>query len=673
MAGGGPAIFLCAGTSGNARNRKEILMKRNYPHLCSPIAIGNVTFRNRMFSAPMGGTDITNDGCIGPKSTAFYELRAKGGAAAVTVSECMVHPATDGSHAYHLDESILNSLASATYTADAIRRHGVIPSLELSHSGMYSGTYMTDKSRQKGLAQWGPSACTRPDGVPVGELTKEMIADIVRSYGHVAGLAKRAGFEMIMIHGGHGWLINQFFSPYFNHRGDEYGGSRENRCRFAVEVLQSVRAAVGPGFPIEFRMSGSELFEGGYDLAEGCRIAQQIEPYINLLHVSAGTYQRGFGDTHPSMFKEHGCNVYLAAEIKKHVSVPVATIGGLNDPAQMEEIIASGKADVVYMARALLADPQLPNKVMANREGEIVRCLRCFTCMAERAATATRRCTVNPLIGRELEGDTVYPAPEKKKVLVAGGGPGGLYAAYTAARRGHQVILCEKDGELGGILKSEQALPFKREMYELAGTYADLARKAGVEIRLNTTVTPELAEAEAPDALIIAVGSAPLVPPIPGLDGGNVVIVNNYYKEKDKVTDDVVVFGGGLAGCECAIHLGQEGKRVHLVEMRDALAPDANVRHRPLLLKEIERYATVHTGCKGLEVRSDGIVCETKNGARILVPGTSVICALGQRSRTAGVDALRDCAPFVRVIGDAAKVSTITNAVYWGYHAALDI
>ena len=673
MAGGGPAIFLCAGTSGNARNRKEILMKRNDPHLCSPITIGNVTFRNRMFSAPMGGTDITNDGCIGPKSTAFYELRAKGGAAAVTVSECMVHPATDGSHAYHLDESILNSLASATYTADAIRRHGAIPSLELSHSGMYSGTYMTDKSRQKGLAQWGPSACTRPDGVPVGELTKEMIADIVRSYGHVAGLAKRAGFEMIMIHGGHGWLINQFFSPYFNHRGDEYGGSLENRCRFAVEVLQSVRAAVGPGFPIEFRMSGSELFEGGYDLAEGCRIAQQIEPYINLLHVSAGTYQRGFGDTHPSMFKEHGCNVYLAAEIKKHVSVPVATIGSLNDPAQMEEIIASGKADVVYMARALLADPQLPNKVMANREGEIVRCLRCFTCMAERAATATRRCTVNPLIGREPEGDTVYPAPEKKKVLVAGGGPGGLYAAYTAARRGHQVILCEKDGELGGILKSEQALPFKREMYELAGTYADLARKAGVEIRLNTAVTPELAEIEAPDALIIAVGSAPLVPPIPGLDGDNVVIVNNYYKEKDKVTDDVVVFGGGLAGCECAIHLGQEGKRVHLVEMRDTLAPDANVRHRPLLLKEIERYATVHTGCKGLEVHSDGIVCETKDGERILVPGTSVICALGQRSRIADVDALRDCAPFVRVIGDAAKVSTITNAVYWGYHAALDI
>ena len=526
-------------------------MQYQYPHLCAPITIAGVTFRNRMFSAPMGGTDITNDGCIGPKSTAFYELRAKGGAGAVTVSECMVHPATDGSHAYHLDESILNSLAAATYTADAIRRHGAMPSLELSHSGMYSGTYMTDKTKQHGMAQWGPSACTRPDGVEVGELTKEMIADIVKAYGHVAGLAKRAGFEMLMIHGGHGWLINQFFSPYFNKRTDEYGGCLENRCRFAIEVLKAVREAVGPRFPIEFRMSGSELFEGGYDLEEGCRIAQQIEPYIDLLHVSAGTYQRGFGDTHPSMFKEHGC--------------------------------------------------------------------------------------------------------------------------YTAARRGHQVILCEKDAELGGILKSEQALPFKQEMYQLAGTYANLARKAGVEIRLNTAVTPELVAAEAPDALIIAVGSAPLVPPIPGLKGDNVVVVNNYYKEKDKVTDDVVVFGGGLAGCECAIHLGQEGKRVHLVEMRDVLAPDANVRHRPLLLKEIEKYVTVHTGCKGLEVRPDGILCETKDGEQVLVPGTSVICALGQRSRTADVEALRGTAPFVRIIGDAAKVSTITNAVYWGYHAALDI
>ncbi len=342
----------------------------------------------------------------------------------------------------------------------------------------------------------------------------------------------------------------------------------------------------------------------------------------------------------------------------------------------MEEIIASGKADVVYMARALLADPFLPNKVMANQDEDIVRCLRCFTCMAERAATSTRRCTVNPLIGRECEGDEVTPAPVKKKVLVAGGGPGGLYAAYTAARRGHQVVLCEKESELGGILKSEQALPFKYEMYQLTGTYEKLARNAGVEIRLNTEVTKEYAEKEDADALIIAVGSEPLVPPIPGLNGDNVVLVNNYYREKDKVGSEVVVMGGGLAGCECAIHLEQEGKTVRLVEMRDELAPDANVRHRPLMLKQMEELGgklTICTGHKALEVTTEGVICQDKDGKEVLVPGGSVICALGQCSRTDVVEQLRDAAPFVRVIGDAAKVSTITNAVYWGYHAALDI
>ncbi|MBP1736350.1 MAG: NADH:flavin oxidoreductase [Oscillospiraceae bacterium] len=648
-------------------------MTRKYPNLSKPITLGHVTFKNRMFSAPMGGTDITKDGCIGPASTAFYELRAKGGAGAVTVSECMVHPETDGSHAYHLDLKIPGSLASFTYTADAIRKHGAIPSLELSHSGQYAGTYMTDKDKKDSLIQYGVSPSVRADGLQIQELTIELIEEIVAAYGEVAGNAKRAGFGMLMVHGGHGWLINQFFSPYFNKRTDLYGGSLENRVRFAVEVLQSVRTAVGPGFPIEFRMSGSELFEGGYDLSEGIRIAQAIEPYVDLIHVSAGTYQRGFGTTHPSMFEDHGCNVYLAEEIKKHVGVPVATIGGLNDPAQMEEIIASGKADVVEMARALLADHELPRKVVSNQDEYIVKCLRCFTCMAERAMTATRRCTVNPLIGRELCGSEVIKAPEQKKVLVAGGGPGGLFAAYTAARRGHDVILCEKEEALGGILKGEQAIPFKYEMYELGNTYTKLAQDAGVEIRLNTEVTQEYADQENADALIIAVGSVPIVPPIPGLDGDQVVIVNNYYLEKEKVTDDVVVLGGGLAGCEAAIHFGQEGKRVHLIEMREELAPDANIRQRPLLLEEIAKYVTVHTGFKGLRVTPKGVLCADKNGKEYMIEGTCVICALGQSSRRKDVDALLDCAPYVAVIGDAVYAATITNAVYQGYYAALDI
>lgn len=649
-------------------------MERKYQNLCKPIKIGNVTFKNRMFSAPMGGTDITADCTIGSKSTAFYELRAKGGAGAVTISECMVHPETDGSHAYHLDLKIVDSLASFTYTADAIRRHGAIPSVELSHSGQYSGTYLVDKDKKRGLSQWGVSPSVRPDGLEIKELTEEIIAEIVESYGNVAALAKRAGFEMIMIHGGHGWLINQFLSPYFNKRTDKYGGSLENRVRFAKEVLDSVRKAVGPGFPIEFRMSGSELFEGGYDLDYGIEIAKLLESRVDLLHVSAGTYQRGFAVTHPSMFLEHGCNVYLAEEIKKHVNIPVATIGALNDPEMMEEIIASGKADVIYMARALLADHELPRKVMSNQDEKIVKCLRCFTCMAERATTSTRRCTVNPLIGRELDGTEVVPVLKSKKVLIAGGGPGGLQAAITAVKRGHKVILCEKTNELGGILKGEQALPFKYEMYELGNTFGKIAKDLGVEVRLNTTVTKEYVDNENVDALIIAVGSEPLVPPIEGLDGENVVIVNDYYLEKEKVTDEVVVLGGGLAGCEVAIHLAQEGKTVHLVEMRAELAPDANIRHRPILLEEIERQGIyVYTEHKGLSVTTEGVVCMTKSGNKINIPGTSVICALGQKPRREVVDTLLDYAPYVAQIGDCVRASTITNAVYQGHHAALDI
>jgi 2,4-dienoyl-CoA reductase-like NADH-dependent reductase (Old Yellow Enzyme family)/thioredoxin reductase len=648
-------------------------MRQTYPHLLSPIRLGNVTFRHRMFSAPMGATDITADCSPGPRTQGFYELRAKGGAAAVTVSELVVHPETDGSHMLHLNLTTPGNLAAHTYVADAIRRHGAVPSIEFSHSGQYAGTYLTDKNKKAALCQYGPSDGVRPDGMPVKGLTRAQIADIVKSYGETAALAKRAGYEMIMVHAGHGWLINQFLSPWFNKRQDEYGGSLENRVRFAREILTAIRENVGPGFPIELRMSGSELFEGGYDLKEGCRIAQALEDLVDLIHVSAGSYQFGFFNTHLPMFAPHGNNVHLAAEIKKHVSKPVATIGAINDPKMMEEIIASGKADVIYMARELLADPFLPNKVAAGQEDKIVKCLRCFTCMAERPVTGTRRCAVNPLIGREFEGMEVTPARKAKKVLVAGGGVAGLKAAITAAQRGHQVILCEGSNALGGILKSEQAIDFKHEMYELGLTLERQARAEGVEIRLNTRVTPEYVQREQPEALILAVGSTPIVPPLPGIDGDNVVVVNDYYLEQETVGDTVVVLGGGLAGCECAVHLAQEGKTVHLVEMRDTLAPDCNIRHRPILMQKIDELVTVHLCHAGLRVTETGLVCKAPDGLEVLIPGETVVCAVGQRANRDDVAALRYSAPFVREVGDCIRPANITKAMYEGYHAALDI
>ena len=639
-------------------------MQKNYPHLLSPIRIGNVNFRHRMFSAPMGATDITQG---------FYELRARGGAAAVTVSELVVHPETDGSHMLHLNLTTPGNLAAHTFVADSIRRHGAVPSIEFSHSGQYAGTYLTDKAKKAALCQWGPSDGVRPDGMPVKGLSQEQIADIVKAYGKTAALAKRVGYEMIMVHAGHGWLINQFLSPWFNKREDEYGGSLENRVRFAREILTAIRENVGPGFPIELRMSGSELFEGGYDLEEGCRIAHALEDYVDLIHVSAGSYQFGFFNTHLPMFAPQGGNVYLAAEIKKHVSKPVATIGAINDPAMMEEIIASGKADVIYMARELLADPFLPSKVVAGQEDKIVKCLRCFTCMAERPVTGTRRCAVNPLIGREIEGTDVAPARKSKKVLVSGGGVAGLKAAITAAQRGHQVVLCEKSDQVGGILKSEQAIDFKHEMYELGLTLERQALAEGVEIRVNTTVTSEYVEAEKPDALILAVGSTPIVPPLPGIKGDNVVVVNNYYLESHKVGDSVVVLGGGLAGCECAVHLQQAGKTVHLVEMRNTLAPDCNIRHRPILMQKLDEGVKVHLGTAGQSVTAEGLVVKNEDGTVETIPCDTVICAVGQRANRDDVDALRQAAPFVREVGDCIRPANITKAMYEGYHAALDV
>lgn len=648
-------------------------MHDKYPHLLSPIQIGNVTFRNRMFSAPIGATDITADCSPGPRSQSFYELRAKGGAAAVTVSELVVHPATDGSHMLHLNLSTPGNLAAHTFLADSIRRHGAVPSIEFSHSGQYAGTYLTDKSKKDALCQWGPSDGVRPDGMVVKGLSKEQIRDITKAYGETAAIAKRAGYEMIMVHCGHGWLINQFLSPWFNKRKDEYGGSLENRLRFAREVLMSVRENVGPGFPIEIRISGSELFEGGYDLEEGCRIAHGLEDLVDLIHVSAGSYQFGFFNTHLPMFAPHGNNVYLAAEIKKHVSKPVATIGAINSPVMMEEIISSGKADVIYMARELLADPWLPQKVFSDREEEIVKCLRCFTCMAERPVTGTRRCAVNPLIGRESEGTEILPAASPRKVLVAGGGVAGMKTAITAAQRGHSVILCEKSDELGGILKCERAIDFKREMYELGLSLESQAKNAGVDIRLNTLVTPEYVKAEAPDALILAVGSTPIIPNIPGIDGENVIVVNDYYLKKHKVGDTVVVLGGGLAGCECAVHLAQEGKKVCLVEMRGVLAPDCNIRHLPILMKKIDELVEVYLQHAGICVTGEGLFCRAPDGSEVLIRAQTVVCAVGQRANCTDVEALRYAAPFVREIGDCIRPANITKAIYEGYHAALDI
>lgn len=646
-------------------------MNQKYPHLCSPIKIGNVQFKNRMFSAPTAGTDIGSDHIIGPASVAYYNHKAKGGISTVTISEVAVHPETDASPIYRLNSDTIGSLRSFALTANAISRHGAVPNIELCHCGQFARAYMRDSYPNQKF--YGPVDGVRPDGEPIHALTKIQIDDIIAAFGETAGLAKRAGFQMVLIHAGHGWLLNQFMSPYLNRRMDEYGGSFENRMRLTREVLMSVRNAVGPGFPIEFRMSGSEFMENGYDLDYGVKIAIAVEDLVDLLHVSAGSWKFGFGMTHPSMFEEHGRNVYLAAEIKKHVKKPVATLGGLNDPEQMEEILASGKADVVEMARALVADPMLPRKVMENKPEDIIYCLRCLTCLSQRYVNQTRKCAVNPTFGYEYEGTEIIPVAKAKKVLIVGGGPGGLEAALTAAKRGHKVILCEKEAEVGGILIGEQAIPFKYEMYKLAKTLKKLAEDAGAEIRCETAVTRELVEQEAPDVLIIAAGSVPFVPPIPGIDRENVMLVTDYYKKQDQVGNRAVILGGGMAGCELAVHLNRKGKHVELVEMLHELAPDAPLRHRPLLLDELNKGVVIHLKTQGVKITEEGLVVRDSNGDESTLKTDTIIIAAGQRARSDIAENLADTATYVMQIGDCIRPATITQAIQQGYYAALDV
>jgi NADPH-dependent 2,4-dienoyl-CoA reductase/sulfur reductase-like enzyme len=417
-------------------------------------------------------------------------------------------------------------------------------------------------------------------------------------------------------------------------------------------------------------MSGRENIPGGFEVDEAARFAELIERKIDLLHVSAGFGEENFPVTHPPMFAEHGVNVYLAAEIKKHVTVPVATVGALNDPAQMEEIISSGKADIVCLARALLADPFLPRKVVTSRDDEIVRCLRCFTCHAERMLTQTRICAVNPVIGREYEAkfETLHMG-KPKKVLVAGGGPGGLQAALTAARRGHTVTLCEAKHELGGALLCERGIDFKRESLDYVATMERQLRVAGVQIRLNVEVTPALVRAMKPDSLVIAVGAEPMLPPIPGVDLPNVIIANYLPQRADDVGARVVILGGGLVGCETAVHLAETGHEVTVIEMGERVAPDANPRHRPILLKLLGEIATVRTSLRGAKITAEGLRCD--NGE--FFPADTVIIATGQRPKYNIADGLRRTAPEVSLVGDCVSARNIREATFRGYHAALDI
>ncbi len=655
-----------------------------YKHLFEPITLGKTVFRNRIFASPTGFQNGDHLCLPSKELIAYYELKALGGAASVTMGDCLVDSKNGRvtKVQYPLDD--IDQKGPLAALGKAITRHGAVASVELQHGGMYART----SGEQLGYL-WGPSGTMlpfRPGGSPqvktdgtfieVKEMPEEMIEYTISRFGDAALFAKQRGFGMVMVHGGHGWLISQFISDRTNKRSDRWGGSFENRMRFPLAIIEDIRKKCGRDFPIEFRMSGSECNELGYDIDEGVKIAKALDGKVDLLHVSAGNHEifDVFFITHPSMFHDDGCNVQYAAEIKKHVKTPVATVGALTDPEMMEEIIASGKADVVNLGRQSLADPDLPVKARTGRDDEINQCLRCYSCFSECDASCHFLCAINPVIGNEYETKFDIPPKIKKKVLVAGGGIAGMQAALTAAERGHKVILCEKTDELGGILLCEDKVPFKEKLAKYIEKQKHMIKRSGIEVRMNTEVTPELAEEIAPDAIIAAMGAKPIRPGIPGIDRANVIGAVDIYKNPERAGKNVVILGGGLVGVELGLFLSMNGSKVTILEMLPALSYGAAGVHGAFLDMKIPQYGIeVALGTKAVEITDSGVVGEDTDGIQKLFEADTVVYAVGMNPDWERANALHGSAKEFYQVGDCLLPRNILMANQEGYNAAKDI
>ncbi len=645
-----------------------------YPHLFTPIVLAGQLFRNRIFASPTGMQYNHYGNRPNNESICYFERKAIGGAASVCIGDAMVDSEIALANGAHILLDDPGQRAHLSRLSESIRRHGAVASMELSHGGSSARI-----SFAQGHKIYGPVELESEGsfGQPIHAypMDEAIIQRTIRKFAEAAANAKRWGYGMVTIHGGHGWLLHQFMSPLINTRTDDWGGSFEKRMRFPLAVVAAVREAVGPAFPIEIRLSGSEVFDGGWDVDYGIRVAEALDGKVDLLHISAGNHEvpEVFTVTHPSMFLDDGVNVKYAAEIKKHVKTPVATVGALSDPAYLEEIIASGQADVVEMARGLICDPDLPLKAREGKGEDVTKCMRCFSCFSGLMAHGQISCALNPETGNEFELKFAAPAPEKKTVLVAGGGIGGMEAALTAAEQGHKVILCEAADRLGGVLLCEEKVPFKKHLGEYLAQQAARVERAGVEVRLKTPVTPELAKEIAPDAIVAALGARPVVPPIPGIDGENVTLAENIYIRPETAGQRLVILGGGLVGCELAIFMAGLGRSVTLLEMAPALNFGGNRLHGMAIGQELARLGVdVHLNTRVTSISPEGVTGRGPDG-QAFFPADTVACALGMKPKRAEAEALALCAPEYYVVGDCVVPATIGQATSAAYYAALDI
>ncbi|MBR6521401.1 MAG: FAD-dependent oxidoreductase [Oscillospiraceae bacterium] len=648
---------------------------KEFPHLLAPLQIGDVVYRNRMFCAPTGHTDDIAPGQPSTDGLMAFERIAIGGAATVAEGEVIIDHTefTDGKW----PRDIVN-MQNYNYSrmADIVKRHGAVPTMELCFSGSGPSKPSMGMFMRSGKPLEGPCDGVTPEGLKVKAMTEERILEVIRDFGIGALAAKRAGFPMVSIHAAHSRAFQHWFSPIENRRTDKWGGdSAENRCRFAVMAIDEIHRVCGRGFPVEIRISGTEIVPDGYGVDEGCRIAEQLDGHADIISISVSAadtmHPESFSRTHLSMFYEQGHHADVAAEIKKHVKHSlIGVAGGFSDPYVMEEVLASGKADIIYMARQLCCDPDAPNKIRAGKVEDIRKCMRCLTCFSNTVGHGDLLCALNPEAARNRENYYSLPNARKMKVLVIGGGISGMQAAVTAAENGHEVILCEKSDELGGTILCERNVPFKERLHDYIEQQKRKLEKLGVEVRRNTAVSHDYAAGLKPDAVICAIGSEVAKPPIPGLDGANVYTGVEVFTNPELAKGKLLILGAGFAGTELAIYLKGLGKEVEIVEMGGRINDGGNSCHSIAVMDMIiQNNIPIRYNTRAEEITDKGVRCTGPEG-EVFIEADTVAYALGMKARKAEAMSFYDVAPVFHMVGDCVTSATILNATGTAYTAA---
>jgi 2,4-dienoyl-CoA reductase-like NADH-dependent reductase (Old Yellow Enzyme family)/thioredoxin reductase len=629
--------------------------KPAFSKLFEPIAIGAMTVKNRMVVPAMGTGFPTPDGLITQQALDYYEARAKGGAGMVIV-ECACVDFPRGIHASRrlvIDNDA--TLPGLTALSGVIKKHGARAIMQLNHAGRMG------KSRLTGIQPVAPSPIPAPQGEMPRELGVDEISGIVTLFAQAASRARKAGFDGVEVHAAHGYLLATFCSPCSNKRQDRYGGSVENRARMLVEVLTAIRKSVGDEYPLWCRINGQEYgAEDGLTLQDGQTVARMVNGLVDAVSVSVRGYGLSSLVNYPD---EPGAMLPLAAEIKKVVTVPVIAVGRLN-PEVGEKAIVDGQSDLIALGRQSIADPEVPNKILSGRLEDIRPCIACFYCSDVGLRLDSHIvCQVNAAVGKERECE-IRPVRVVRKVAVIGGGPAGLEASRVLALRGHKVVLFEKEAHLGGLLAVGAIPPHKQRLKPLISYFETQLKKLDVDIRLNTEANLDLIVSLGADVVLMAAGSSPSIPPIPGIDGKNVFTAIDILTGKVEAGKTVVVIGGGSTGCETAEFLLEKGRETIVVEMLPGLALDAGASERLRLLNRITALPIAFlTNTRCSEIKADGIsVCGKDNTERFIKADT-VVLALGVRPNNALFQELHARGIETHMAGDCWHPGMIARAV----------